>query len=206
MIGDIIGEIVGGLLTALLEWVFRPVGRVLGWLFRPVGWLLRLLWRPFGWLFGRVERIFDVLDWLRSLAILTFVNVFWLFFIGLSLYFLQSSWRLARHGQPATGVVVALDERRDSDGVTYSPVVEFDTGGRTYRFDSGISSYPAAYDVGERVAILYDPANPNHAKIKAWWSAPPLYILLFALMVGAALLTNFLMMRRIWRGESMVDG
>ena len=192
MLSDILGEIVGTLLRIVGGFLF-------GWLRRP----LRFLWRPFGWFFRQLGRLYARYYWLRALCALAFVNILWLFFLGLSFYFLQSSWRLTYHGESATGLVVALDERRDSDGVTYSPVVEYDLNGRTYRFNSGIASYPAAYDVGERVPIRYDPADPRHAEIKAWWSGPPLYILLCAVMIGCAFLTNFVMLRRIWRGESI---
>lgn len=202
MIGDSISEIFGGLFAALLEWLFRPIGRLFRWLFRPVVWFLRLLRRPCGWFLHELGRLYTRHYWLRALCVLALTTLLWLFFLGLSFYFLQSSWRLTYHGESATGLVVALDERRDSDGVTYSPVVEYDLNGRAYRLNSGIASYPAAYDVGERVLIRYDPIDPRHAEIKAWWSGPALYIFLCGLMAVVGVMLNFIFMRKIWRGES----
>jgi hypothetical protein len=64
------------------------------------------------------------------------------------------------------GTVVELVERSGSKGTTYSPVFTFsDASGKTHRIYSGLSSYPASHEVGDQVVVLYDPANPAHARL-----------------------------------------
>lgn len=70
------------------------------------------------------------------------------------------------------GTVVELVESvsRDSDGHrsrTYRPTVEFQLGsGETRTFTSSMGSSPPAYDVGERVTVLYDPQDPGDARLQ----------------------------------------
>src|SRR5688500_14089939 len=55
----------------------------------------------------------------------------------------------------ADGVVVDLAWH----GESYHPVVEYATrDGEAVAFHSSVGSSPPAYDVGERVTVLYDPA------------------------------------------------
>ncbi|MFI9487313.1 DUF3592 domain-containing protein [Promicromonospora sp. NPDC052451] len=79
--------------------------------------------------------------------------------------------------RPADGVVVGLDEdlSRDGDGRTrsvYHPVVAYEVGGQEHTVTGRTGTSPPAYDVGERVTVLYDPAAPDEARIKegyAYW-------------------------------------
>jgi hypothetical protein len=137
---------------------------------------------------------------------LLLMNLFFLGFLGLSYWFFSESLHLARNGTPATGVVVDFSESNSADsGVTYSPIVEFKVGRKTYEFDSGISSSPKAYDVGEEVPILYDPENPETAEIKSWMTSPALFAGVFGIQLIAFLIANVLAIRRIMRGESIDD-
>ena len=43
-----------------------------------------------------------------------------------------------------------------------------DVDGRPWRHASGTSSSPPAFDVGERVFLLYDPADPSRARIDSF--------------------------------------
>ena len=52
-----------------------------------------------------------------------------------------------------------------SDSNTYAPVVEFDHAGKKYRFKDSVSSNPPSYRTGQRVGVLYDPADPRDARI-----------------------------------------
>jgi hypothetical protein len=55
-------------------------------------------------------------------------------------------------------------------GDGYKPVVQFTTAaGRETTF-TGNGSHPAAYDPGEAVTVLYDPGDPDDARIKGFWS------------------------------------
>lgn len=69
-----------------------------------------------------------------------------------------------------TGTVVELIYEEDSEGdETYYPVIEFSTqSGESLRHKSRGGSYPAPYDIGEGVEILYNPANPHEAQINSF--------------------------------------
>lgn len=69
------------------------------------------------------------------------------------------------------GTVIEMIPKRSKDSTTYSPVVSFTTkSGQTITYTSSTSSNPPSYDVGEKVEIFYDPANPNDAEINGFFS------------------------------------
>ncbi len=87
------------------------------------------------------------------------------FAIGSGLTYRQRS--LEKQGIEAPGVVVDLQEKYDSDGSTYAPVVQFQTAeGQSVQFLSTYSSSPPDYDVGEPVIVVYVPEQPEKAVIK----------------------------------------
>jgi len=87
------------------------------------------------------------------------------FAIGSGLTYRQRS--LEKQGIEAPGVVVDLQENYDSDGSTYTPIVQFKTvEGQSVQFLSTYSSSPPDYDVGEPVIVVYVPAQPEKAVIK----------------------------------------
>ncbi len=62
------------------------------------------------------------------------------------------------------GTVVDLREARDDN--TYAPVVEFITAAQErITITSSVFSSPSAYDIGERVEVAYDPADPRDGSI-----------------------------------------
>lgn len=70
---------------------------------------------------------------------------------------------------PAQGTVVEL-VRRDGKRTYYSPVIDFkDAGGADRKFYSSVGSYPPSHHVGDSVALIYDPANPNKAAIDGFF-------------------------------------
>jgi hypothetical protein len=71
----------------------------------------------------------------------------------------------------AEGTVVELVDRGGSSGTTYAPVFLFtDAADAKHKVYSSLSSYPPAYEVGEKVTILYDPDKPQKAKIEGFFS------------------------------------
>lgn len=63
-----------------------------------------------------------------------------------------------------TGTVVDLREARGDN--TYAPVVEFRTAAdERITISSSVFSSPSAYDIGERVEVAYDPADPRGGSI-----------------------------------------
>ena len=131
-----------------------------------------------------------------------------LFFAGFCLWGAYAgyiSWRLESNGETTTGVVVQLEESDSAESgcCVYSPVIEFNANGQTFSFDGDTASYPPAYEVGEEVSVLYDPADPDTAQINKWterWLFP---IIIIPAMIFAALLVNFFVFRAIWRGEDL---
>lgn len=129
-----------------------------------------------------------------------------LFFAGFCLWGAYAgyvSWMLEQGGERTTGNVVRLEESNSSEGgcCVYSPVIEFNANGQTYSFESGNASDPPAYDIGQEVSVLYDPANPETAQINSFierWVFP---IIIIPVMIFAALILNFFMIRSWRRGE-----
>jgi hypothetical protein len=70
----------------------------------------------------------------------------------------------------AEGTVIALRRQHSSDSTTFVPVVRFQLRTRRVEFDSGAGSNPPRYTVGDKVAVLYQPANPYQAKIDSFFS------------------------------------
>ena len=129
-----------------------------------------------------------------------------LFFAGFCLWGAYAgyvSWQLEQSGERTTGNVVRLDESESGEGgcCVYSPVIDFVAGGQTFTFESGNASDPPAYDVGEEVPVLYDPANPETAQIDSFFERWVFPIIIIPAMILAALLVNFFMIRSWRRGE-----
>lgn len=93
-----------------------------------------------------------------------------LLFAAIGGWFFVEDRQLAAEGLRAEGQVIELVSVRDSDGgSTYKPVVEFtDADGRTHRFTSSFSSSPPAHSPGERIEVIYLPADPGRAVIDSF--------------------------------------
>lgn len=83
--------------------------------------------------------------------------------------------------QRTTGIVIDFVPRGGRGRPTYSPTVRFKTiEGREVEFTEALSSRPPGYEINEQVPVLYDPENPEHARVfKSHWR---LYY--FALLYG----------------------
>lgn len=75
--------------------------------------------------------------------------------------------------EEVTAVVVEMVEHkpRGSAGTmkrrsTYSPVFEYELGGKQYSYASKVSSYPPEFSEGERVTIWVNPNDPNEIYYK----------------------------------------
>ncbi|MEE4154498.1 MAG: DUF3592 domain-containing protein [Erythrobacter sp.] len=65
-----------------------------------------------------------------------------------------------------TGTVIQNLRSTSDDGVSYKPLVEFhDRAGRRREFAGAISTSWRAYNEGEAVTVLFDPADPDTAAI-----------------------------------------
>jgi hypothetical protein len=105
----------------------------------------------------------------------TTAGIFTVFYVGIGGAFLYASVRQHRKrtlmrqtGLIAEGVVVRLEEDSDPDSSSLYPVVRFTTLNRevvTMRYNFG--SYPAAFQLGQQVQIIYDPLAPKEFVIGA---------------------------------------
>lgn len=92
--------------------------------------------------------------------------------LGGAVYSFVTTWRFIGGAIAADGVVIALEERWSSaDGdSTYFPRVAFETQDRRrFEFTGDTGSQPAAFDVGEPVRVLFDPARPEMARIDSFF-------------------------------------
>jgi hypothetical protein len=154
-----------------------------------------------------VEKAGGVVNRLQIGCWIIFANLFFAGFCLWGAYAGYTSWQLEQNGETGTGIVTGLEESDSADGgcCVYSPVIEFNVDGQTYSFDGENASYPPAYEVGEEVSVLYDPADPNTAQINKWterWLFP---IIIIPAMIFTALLVNFFLIRAFWRNEEIEE-
>ncbi|GAA4496268.1 hypothetical protein GCM10023172_09290 [Hymenobacter ginsengisoli] len=91
------------------------------------------------------------------------------FSVGIGSVFLYSAFEryrkrtfLLQNGLRTESTVVRLEQDDDPDSSSLYPVVRFTDSSYetiTLRYNSG--SYPAAFHLGQRVQILYDPSKPQ---------------------------------------------
>lgn len=115
--------------------------------------------------------------------------------LAIAAIFAVSTLRALSREASAPGRVVELVARQDQAGkVFYYPVLEFylpDESRQTIQLSQG-SSTPA-YEQGEAVTILYDPARPRSARIKSTanalvaWTVPIITGILGVAFLAAAL-------------------
>ncbi|QNS08012.1 DUF3592 domain-containing protein [Streptomyces xanthii] len=121
---------------------------------------------------------------------------------GVSLSYVTSA-------EQARGTVVSLEwsagsggysgRSRSRSGPTAHPVVEFTTReGRATTFRSSMGSNPPAYDLGERVDVLYRADSPQDAKIDGFVSLwlLPLIFTGVGLLIGGIATTVAVLVRR----------
>jgi hypothetical protein len=96
-----------------------------------------------------------------------YVILFGFVFLAIGAGLSYHQYTLERSGLQAQGDVISLSSICDDDGCTYAPVVRFQSSdGRTVTFESSHSSNPPAYDVGEKVTVIYPVDKPEKAEIK----------------------------------------
>lgn len=132
---------------------------------------------PMANLWGALDAAAGCVERSKSGCLLLLLNLMCVVMLGVACYYGHTSWSLKQDGYSVGGTVVALQESAGSggSGVTYAPVIRYEAAGRAHTFTSNNSSTPPAYDIGERVLILYDTADPSRARIDSWgelWLMP----------------------------------
>ena len=114
--------------------------------------------------------------------------------------------------ESAPGIVVDMSMRLQYDeedrdrviGEAYFPVVEFTAkDGKRRQVQLSEGSFPAAYEVGDEVTVLYEPDHPLDARIKSGGSTALLWILPgITGILGIAFLGAVLVVQRFLFSES----
>src|SRR5258708_39495721 len=104
--------------------------------------------------FGFMEKLFTVLTGLGLIVI--------------GLFYLYKNKKLIKNGILTNGVVIRLEHAKDlSLRRDLFPVVRFLTDQKEWiTFTSSVGAYPAPFDEGDKVDVLYSPENPSIAEIK----------------------------------------
>lgn len=91
--------------------------------------------------------------------------------------------KLRRNGKRTTGTVTAIDRQTGSRGRTYYyPTISFATeDGVEHSWRRSVGESSAAYSVGAKVPVVYDPSDPRRASIDT-----------FAEMFGIAIMIGLL--------------
>lgn len=115
-------------------------------------------------------------------------------FLTNAVYFYRKDRRERAAWASAGGVVVELHERAPSarEATVFNPIVRYTTSkGAVVRFEDRVGHRPPRHAVGQAVRVLYDPADPQSARIdtgSAWGiAAPALAFGLGSLALAAAL-------------------
>ena len=125
-----------------------------------------------------------------------------LIFFGIGAFWAWETLGFVRIAKSTVGKVDRFETRASSRGgtgaarrtTTYAPVFTFrDERGKNYTVTSNTGLNRAAYDRGQEVTVLYDPADPERAQIHSFtqmWLLPTIFG-----AVGAGFLIVGLVMR-----------
>ena len=91
---------------------------------------------------------------------------------ALALFFLVRTRSFLGIAQKAQGTVIRMVYSPDSDGGGgYSPVYTFRTmSGQVIEVTDRLSTNPPQFKEGQIIDVLYDPDNPNSARINKWFN------------------------------------
>lgn len=98
-----------------------------------------------------------------------------LLFLVISILVSSSMRKFVSKAQQTQGTIVDMVLSRGSSSsstnasYTYAPVFEFRAiSGQMIRVQESVSSNPPQFQVGETVEVLYDPEDPQNARINKW--------------------------------------
>ena len=91
-------------------------------------------------------------------------------FIMAGLY-LKNSLDFKNRAIETTGIVTSLESKRLSEGTRYYPVFSFtDNTGQKHTVRPSTGSNPPQFKIHDKILVLYDPKNPEEAKISSFWN------------------------------------
>ena len=117
------------------------------------------------------------------------------------LWLAHDQWRFSRSAIQTWGTVVGQVElESDDDEPVFAPLVEWrDEAGIQRRFRGQLGQNDPAYELGETVAMAYDPRNPDDARLTAFW--PSWMRAIIATVLGAAFLPVGIWFLDVYRRE-----
>jgi len=73
--------------------------------------------------------------------------------------------------QTVTGTVSDFDVSNSEDSNSYCPVIDFRTrNGESVEYHANVCSAPPAFDIGDKVEVVYDPEDIRHVQMNGFWS------------------------------------
>jgi hypothetical protein len=120
--------------------------------------------------------------------------------VVIGLFSLARTRRFLSLAHPAPAEVVGNHSRRHRHKLTYYPVLRYRTHADTqHEVTASVGSNPPRYREGDRLTVLYNPANPEEVRIRSFlhlWLLP----LLFGGMGGIFMLVGAVVwMASPWR-------
>jgi hypothetical protein len=138
--------------------------------------------------------------WLRFPRVLGVAACLYLVAMSVVFGYLSSeNYRFVHNAAQADGTVVSLEIRppagstRAPRGRTRAPKVRYVVDGHEYLYVAAHGKYVQPLRVGDRVRVLYDPANPQEARLRG--EGEVLIPLLTSGFVTIALLVGFVLYR-----------
>ncbi len=126
--------------------------------------------------------------------------------LAVSVFIFSNTSSFIGRAVEADGEVIDLDRSRSSSSssTTYRPVVAFTAAtGKRVEFTSSVGSSPPSHRVGERVKVLYQPADPQSARLKSFFHLWFGFLIVFALgLVFAAIGLTMIFVRARGRKRS----
>lgn len=88
---------------------------------------------------------------------------------ALALFFLIRTRIFINNSEQTQGTVTQIVYSRDSENSDYTPVFRFRTfQGQEVEVSGNLRTNPPQFQVGQTIDVLYDPENPQKARIKKW--------------------------------------
>lgn len=89
--------------------------------------------------------------------------------VGVSIWYLYSSYIFSTTGTEVQGTVVRLESSTSDGSTSYSPVFRYTFDGKEYEYESVNSTNPPANEVGDVETLLVNPNNPSKARQNSFW-------------------------------------
>jgi hypothetical protein len=94
-------------------------------------------------------------------------------FLGVGIWLYLDQANFEAKAEKTTGTVIEVKREtststkrnRRTTTTVYRPVIQFEAKGQSYTFTSSSASSSYNYPRGKRLDVLYDPANPNDARM-----------------------------------------